>query len=124
MNSKSILLILVVVLSALLTACGGGGTDTGSSSTYPTIVGTWNESSVTGDGTQLPTQLIFNENGSGSFSGGGSGSASFTWTYQGTTLTLFPNGKATIVLTAPAVGTVVSPMTLTTASGGTAVYTR
>jgi hypothetical protein len=122
---KSHYLILVGLFFGFLMGCGGGGTSTGSSgSTILTIVGTWNESGFTGDGGNLPTQLIFNENGTGSFSGAASGSANFTWIYQGTTLTLIPAGRANIVLTAPQVGTVVSPLTLTTSTGGTATYNR
>jgi hypothetical protein len=125
MRSKDFFLMVFGLLFLLLTGCGGGGTSTGSSSsTYQTIVGTWNETAYTGDGVNLPTQLIFNENGTGSFSGATSGSANFTWVYQGTTLTLNPTGRASIVLTAPQVGTVVSPLTLTTSTRGTVTYTR
>jgi hypothetical protein len=124
MKSKRVLLLVFGLLLVFHTGCGGGGTSSGSSSTYLTIVGTWNESTFTGDGSNLPTQLIFNENGTGSFSGAVSGAATFTWVYQGTTLTIIPLGRSSIVLMAPQVGTVVSPLTLTTSSGGTATYNR
>jgi hypothetical protein len=124
MSSKGFLLMVLGLLFVFLTGCGAGGTSTDSSSTIPTIVGTWNESGFTGDGANLPTQFIFNESGSGSFSGAISGSATFTWIYQGTQLTIIPAGRSNIVLTGPQVGTVVSPLTLTTSTGGTATYNR
>jgi len=121
MTSKVNYLFFIGLLLIFLTGCGQSGTLSGT--TFDTIVGTWNESGFTGDGGNLPTQFIF-ANGKGSFSGPISGSDTFIWTYQGTTLTIIPTDQPTIVLTAPPVGTVTSPLTLTTSTGGTATYNR
>ncbi|MGA3083193.1 MAG: hypothetical protein ABSE95_00185 [Thermodesulfobacteriota bacterium] len=119
------------MLLVLLVGCGGtyGGT-----STYLTITGgTWTKSDSlsTGDGTNLPEQLTFNANSTGSASGGSgvyaTADPTFWWVYQGTSLYFYHNSTSTTVLfwlTAPLVGTVVSPMLLTTSTGGTATYTR
>jgi hypothetical protein len=124
MKSKISFLVLLGLLFVILMGCGGGGSTSGSGTTILTIVGTWNRASFTGTGANLPEQLIFNMNGSGSFSGTASGAATITWTYQGTQLTLNPQGRAAIVLVGPLVGTVVSPITLTDTNGGTATYNR
>ena len=124
MKLKVSFLVVLGLLLVFLMGCGGGGSSSGSGSTILTIVGTWNRASITGTGANLPDQLIFDMNGTGSFSGTTSGAANFTWTYQGTQLSLIRQGAATIVLTAPVVGTVVSPITLTDATGGTATYNR
>jgi hypothetical protein len=123
MKSKVCFLVILGLLFVFLMGCGGsyGG---GGGTTYQTIVGTWNKASSTGDGANLPDQLIFNVSGTGSYSGGALGSGSFTWTYGGTTLVISPQGGTAIVLGAPQVGTVVSPLTLTTTTGGTATYNR
>jgi hypothetical protein len=122
MKSKVFFLAAVGLLLLFLMGCGGSYG--GSGSTYLSIVGTWNKDSFTGDGANLPDQLIFNTNGTGSFSGTASGAANFTWTYRGITLSLIPQQGGTIILTAPLVGTVTSPLTLTTSTSGTAIYIR
>jgi len=131
MKSKVCFLVIFGLLFVSLMGCGGSSSGIGSISgtTYLSIVGTWTKASSTGDGVNLPTQLIFNENGYGSSSGGVYAAALFYWTYYGTTLTFYHSAQigqhdATpfLVLTAPLVGTVVSPMTLTTTTGGTATY--
>jgi hypothetical protein len=123
MKSKVFFLVVLGSLFVFPMGCNVGSL-TGSGSTHQTIVGTWNRSSFTGDGMNLPEQLIFNENGSGSYSGAVSGAANFTWTYQGTLISIIPQGGADIFLTGPQVGTVTSPLTLTTSTGGTATYNR
>ncbi len=122
MKSKVTFLVVLGLLFVFLMGCGGSYG--GGSSTYSTIVGTWNKASFTGDGANLPDQLIFDAKGTGSYSGAVSGAANFTWTYGGTTLIINPQGGKAIVLTAPQVGTVTSPLTLTTSTGGTATYNR
>jgi hypothetical protein len=124
MRTKGLYVIMAGLFFVFLAGCDAGSITGNSSSSYQTIVGTWNEAGFTGDGGNLPTQLIFNENGKGSYSGPVSGSANITWTYYGTTLTLMPTNLSNIVLLAPQVGTVTSPLTLTTSTGGTATYNR
>lgn len=123
MKAKMLYWIMAGLLFALITGCDGGAL-TGSSSSYQSIVGTWNMASYTGDGANLPTQIIFNQTGKGSYSGTVSGSASFSWTYYGTTITIMPTNLPNIVLQGPQVGTVTSPLTVTTSTGGTAIYNR
>jgi hypothetical protein len=123
MKTRGLYLISAGLVFALFLGCDGGSL-TGSSSGYQSIVGTWNEASYTGDGVNLPTQIIFNQNGKGSYSGTISGSANFSWTYYGTTITIMPTNLPNIVLQGPQVGTVTSPLTVTTSTGGTAIYNR
>ena len=123
MKERWLYWIMAGLLFALLTGCDGGSL-TGSSSSYQSIVGTWNEASFTGDGGNLPTQIVFNQNGKGTYSGAISGSANFSWTYFGTTITIIPTTSPNIVLQGPQVGTVTSPLTVTTVTGGTAIYNR
>ena len=126
MKSKVCFLVIFGLLFVSLMGCGGssGGINGINGTTVLSIVGTWTKASSTGDGANLPDQFIFNVNGTGSYSGAASGSANFTWTYGGTTLVINPQGGAAIVLGAPQVGTVTSPLTLTTTTGGTATYNR
>jgi len=124
MKSKVSFLVVFGLLFVFLMGCGG---TYGGSSNYLSIVGTWNKASSTGDGANLPDQLIFNSNSYGSSSGGVYAAATFYWTYYGATLSFYhTNNDVTpfLVLTAPLVGSVVSPMTLTTTTGGTATYNR
>jgi hypothetical protein len=123
MKVRGVYWIIAGLAFALFLGCDGGGL-TGSSSSYQTIAGTWNEASATGDGVNLPTQIVFNQNGKGNYSGTLSGSANFSWTYYGTTITIMPTNLPNIVLQGPQVGTVTSPLTLTTGTGGTAIYNR
>ncbi len=126
MKSKVCFLVIFGLLFVFLMGCGGSssGINSINGTTVLSIVGTWTKASSTGDGANLPDQFIFNVNGSGSFSGVASGSANFNWIYRGTTLVINPQGGGAIVLGAPQVGTVTSPMTLTTTTGGTATYNR
>jgi hypothetical protein len=137
MKLKVSFLLVFGLLFVFLMGCGGG--TYGGNYTYLTITGsTWTKDTVTtpptGDGVNLPTQLTFNNTGPNGFwtgsSSGGVGIyavATFYWTYYGTTLSFYSSTTSTtplFVLTAPLVGTVVSPMTLTTSTGGTATYDR
>ncbi len=131
MKSKVSFLVVIGLLFVFLMGCGG---TYGGNPTYLTITGsTWTKSDSlsTGDGTALPEQLTFNANSSGSASGGSgvyaTADPTFYWVYQGTTLYFYHSSTSTTPLfwlTAPMVGTVVSPMLLTTSTGGTATYTR
>jgi hypothetical protein len=130
MKSKGSFLVVFGMLLVFLMGCGG---TYGGSSTYLSIVGTWTKSDnlSTGDGVNLPEQLTINTNAYGSSSGGVYAAALFYWTYQGTTLSFYNSQQigqhdATpfLVLIAPVVGTVTSPLTLTTGTGGTATYNR
>ena len=136
MKSKGSFLVVFGLLLVFLMGCGGtssGISALNGGTTYLSIAGTWTKSDdlSTGDGAALPEQLTFNANGYGSSSGGVYAAALFYWTYQGTTLSF--NHSAQIgqqdvtpflVLIAPQVGTVTSPLTLTTLTGGTATYNR
>jgi hypothetical protein len=128
MKSKISFLVIFGLLFVFLLGCGG---TYGGGSSYLSIVGTWSETSSTGDGANLPSQLIFNDNGYGSSSGGVYAAALFYWTYQGTNLIFYHSAQigqhdmtGFLGLIAPTVGTVTSPLTLTTGTGGTATYTR
>ena len=132
MKSRGYFLVVFGLLLVFLMGCGGtyGGI---SPATYLSIAGNWTKSDdlSTGDGANLPEQFSFNPNGYGSSSGGVYAAALFYWTYQGTTLSFNHSSQIGqqdptpfLVLIAPQVGTVTSPLTLTTVTGGTATYTR
>ncbi len=130
MKSKVSLLVIFGLLLVFLGGCGGTYSGT---SNYLSIAGTWTKDDAlsTGDGSTLPEQMTFTENGYGSSSGGVYAAALFYWTYQGTTLAFYhatqigqKDTTTFLVLTAPLVGTVVSPLILTTSTGGTATYNR
>ncbi len=128
MKLKLIFLIVFGLHFVFFAGCGGSSSG---GSSYLSIVGSWNETSFTGDGANLPTQLIFNVNSYGSSSGGVYATSLFYWTYYGITLSFYYSQQIGqheitpfLVLTAPEVGTVESPLTLTTSTGGTATYTR
>jgi hypothetical protein len=134
MKSKVTFLVVFGLLFVFLMGCGGsyGG---GGGTTYQTIVGTWIKDTITtpptGDGANLPDKFIFDVNGYGSSSGGIYAANLFYWTYFGNALTFYHSTQigqkdttSFLVLIAPQVGTVTSPLTLTTLTGGTATYNR
>jgi hypothetical protein len=122
MHLKTYLLVAMVLVLAMGMGCSGGGSSSGGSSSN-TIAGTWNRIS----GSNSPTQVIFNSDGTGSYSGAppsstGATSGSFTWTQTGSTVTLTQGSSTMGTIT-----NVPSPVgnTVSVISGGiTSTYNR